>query len=364
MVGLFCCTISTFKCIISTGLEGTEMREISLSLYQREFLTYRIINGYYTYNGLKICYPSIECLYEAQARYNLAYDEAIAQEVITESELLEIMYQLNEWSEYEENQLTILPKHIEEFQKQIYDNFESKKTLNQIFLYIDKAREELIKLLNKKAMFNYLTAEGLGLYAKIQYVVENSVYENDRLCDWDKYNLNELIYEYNTNVIEDKILRYLARNYPWSDFWAVDRNNGNLLGKPSCQYSDDQRRIVGWSLLYDNLRENPDCPSDEVIECDDALDGWLLIQREKRDRESNLDQAERKYGNKAGDLFIPVESQEQAQKIYDLNTPMARAVVKSRLGQIEKHGEIDESDLLDVKQQIGIKKTNIEMGRD
>lgn len=304
------------------------------------------------------------CLYEAQARYNAAYDDAIAEEIITEAELLEILYELNQWSEYEEGQLTILPKHIEELQRQIYDNFDSKKTIKQIYLYLDKAREELIRLLNKKAAFNYLTAEGLGLYAKIQYIVENCVYENGQLCDWNKYNLNELIYEYNTNVIEDKIIRYLSRNYPWSDIWAVDRHNGNLLGKPSSQYSDDQRRLVGWSSLYDNLRENPDCPSDEILECDDALDGWLLIQREKRDRENNLEQAERKYGNKGGDLFIPVENQEQAQKIYDLNSPMGRAVVKSRLKQIEDKGSIDESDLLDVKQQIGIRKNNIEMGRD
>ena len=63
-----------------------------------------------------------------------------------------------------------------------------------------------------------------------------------------------------------------------------------------------------WSSLYDNIQESPDCPSNEVINDDDMLDGWMIIQKRNREQAKLQKDAENKFGNKkisnADEVFI------------------------------------------------------------
>ena len=39
--------------------------------------------------------------------------------------------------------------------------------------------------------------------------------------------------------------------------------------------------IVIWSKMYDNVQESIDAPIQSVMEDDDALDGWFIVQNRK-----------------------------------------------------------------------------------
>lgn len=47
----------------------------------------------------------------------------------------------------------------------------------------------------------------------------------------------------------------------------------------------NQRNLLTWSKIYDNVQESLECPSEKVIEDDDMLDGWFLVQKLERERE-------------------------------------------------------------------------------
>jgi hypothetical protein len=94
-------------------------------------------------------------------------------------------------------------------------------------------------------------------------------------------------------------------------------------------------------MLYDNIGESMDSPSDDVIEDDDAIDGWLIQERRKRDKESNkykLDGFDDKHSN-ADEVYIMASSQEETDEIYDLNDQHGRRKVKSREREVVAAGD-------------------------
>jgi len=349
-------------------------KEFSIPSYTRELFVYRIINGYLKYNNLEIRSPTKKCLYESQIVYVDTYKKAIENEVICEDELLDLMLEIGAWTEEDTKQLTdVLPKHIEYFQKQIYHCFYHKNELNQTYLYLNRAKKEVSDLYNKKTQYNYLTAEGLAIFAKLQYIIENSTFEDDKRCDWDKYDIKTIMVYLNDNYIDDTILRYLARNHPWSDIWSVSKKTGALFDISADSLNDDQKRLVGWSTMYDNIREYDDCPDDDIIRCDDALDGWLILKRDEKKRGKELDGAENRLGaaRNSEEIFVVASgkdphkpiTKEEAKEIYNLNSQMARGIVKSRLDTVARLGIAKDTDMPDIRQKLRMMQTNNEMGR-
>jgi hypothetical protein len=169
------------------------------------------------------------------------------------------------------------------------------------------------------------------------------------------------------------VLRYLARNRPWSDIWSVSKKTGALFDISADSLNDDQKRLVGWSTLYDNIREYDDCPDDELIRCDDALDGWLILKRDEKRKDKGLDSAESRLGaaRNSEEVFIVASgkdphkpiSKEEAGDIYNLNNQMARGIVKSRLDTAAKLGIAKDTDMPDIRQKLRMMQTNSEMGR-
>ena len=112
--------------------------------------------------------------------------------------------------------------------------------------------------------------------------------------------------------------------------------------------------------MYDNIFESPECPPDDVIQDDDALDGWLIVQRRKREEDQKRSAAENIIGNSkisnADEVFIMTDPS-SAKDVNQLNDPIARANQKSRLKELrsrEKAGKsmTKHSKLKDVRQRV------------
>jgi hypothetical protein len=105
--------------------------------------------------------------------------------------------------------------------------------------------------------------------------------------------------------------------------------------------TDEQRALVNWSLLYDNVYQHPECPADAVVEDDDLLDGWLIDQR--RDREAKATGGGGRVqlvGNEkirgSQEVYLVAETPADARKVVDLNDEFGRAVQKQRFAHLRR----------------------------
>jgi hypothetical protein len=113
-----------------------------------------------------------------------------------------------------------------------------------------------------------------------------------------------------------------------------------------------------------------ECPPDEVFEDDDMFDGWLIDQRRERDKDQKQKQVD-KVGNvpdSAQEVFVFAPTREDADKVYDLNTPDARVKIQQRQKFIENNESVEAKDLPDTrlelrKQQIEEYKSKLKGGK-
>ena len=105
-----------------------------------------------------------------------------------------------------------------------------------------------------------------------------------------------------------------------------------------------------WSRMYDNIQESTDCPSEDVIEDDDMLDGWFLIQQKKRDKEkaeSDFDKMNNSKLKNADDIFIMAGSQKDAEKIDSMNDINGKMTKKERAAALRRKGSMGQHEFRD-----------------
>src|SRR5690606_30724708 len=125
------------------------------------------------------------------------------------------------------------------------------------------------------------------------------------------------------------------------------------FGMPDCELNDEQRRLIVWSKMYDSIRESMDAPTENVIQDDDALDGWMLVQKKKREKDRRAEQVESSIKSdrirNSQDVMIKTWNQEDAEKITELNDEQGNMFRKMRVGQIKKSGSLEAKDMADLK---------------
>ena len=112
-----------------------------------------------------------------------------------------------------------------------------------------------------------------------------------------------------------------------------------------------------YSRMYDNVYENPERPSDEVIEDDDMLDGWFAKLRrdaEKERKQREVDSILNKKGAKGGkgEVCVVADSLEEANKIRDINGINEKMKMRQREAAVKQKGRLEEQDLPDVKLEL------------
>lgn len=98
-----------------------------------------------------------------------------------------------------------------------------------------------------------------------------------------------------------------------------------------------------------------DRPTNAVIEDDDALDGWALLRYKKQIQSENQQLVDDILSNpklqNADQVYVKVQSQEDAKIVNDLNSPVAKLIKKQRKAVLDKHGSISEFDMPDMQQR-------------
>jgi hypothetical protein len=170
-----------------------------------------------------------------------------------------------------------------------------------------------------------------------------------------------MYYEYSKMMLNESELREIARNEPWRLSWTLREQQVIFANEAGRQLTNDQKGLLIWSRMYDNIQESMDCPTEDVINDDDMLDGWFLVQKKKQESEKAKSELESRTKNEkianADEVMVVADSQKEADKIHSMNSYGSEMIRKQRIAQVRAKGGV-KSDLefrdvqLDVRQQV------------
>lgn len=328
--------------------------------HEREYFLYKILSGYAPYKigskKLKIYHPYGDILYEGISVYIDARNQALEDGVMTEKEALELLESDRLWSdEKEKNYQEVLPKHIEYWKKQLFLSFFKSEDRKTIRKYLKKAKQEYEEMHNTRHKYHANTCDGIANYSRLQFFVENLTKYNGKKYTWKEGSSILAISEYQNSFVSDDKIREISRTAPWSQIWSCGKKINNIFGKTSLELTNEQLKLISYSSMYDSIHEHPECPSDDIIKDDDCLDGWMLIQREKRESKIKESDAEKLLSGKhknADEVYFVAQTVEDAQRIDALNSAQARNIKQQRFNTIRKHGEIHDIMLPDMQQKL------------
>lgn len=153
-------------------------------------------------------------------------------------------------------------------------------------------------------------------------------------------------------MLSDVDIRKLVREEPWKTLWTIGKPNPfrfHIL-----ELTENQKLMIVFSRMYDSIMKNTNCPPDDIIEDDDALDGWMIINKREADS-SRLDAKVKstltQKQQKGSEIFLPAQNIEDAKKIEQLNTPEVQRIKKERQAVINKKGIVKEGEFLDTRLQ-------------
>jgi len=342
-----------------------------MEAHEREYLVSQIVYGAKIIelrNKTLIIQPmTIEEQYLSSRFFKRVYDEALLSGVYTRNEMLEIMKEQGVWSEEDEKQIDINTKRIEDAKVKIYKSFFNSQSREAAREQLKKIQAEQYSLLEIKHGNNQNDCEGVATFARWNWIIEHTTYNQDGTkYDFSDYGISTVLRKYNSDQLEISQFRELARTDPWRGMWATSQSPESIFNRRTSELSIEQQNLMSWSRLYDSIGEAHESPSDAVIEDNDAIDGWLIEQRRKREKESNkykLDGYDDKHGN-ADEVYIMTSSQEEAAEVYDMNDAGGRMTVKSREAAVkEADGSlVNHRDFRDVKIKA-LNEANVKFGK-
>jgi len=299
--------------------------------------------------------------------YAQAFREARSSGMPDEKEAIDHFIKLGRWSEKQEQEIAGIRDDIRKIKRGLLDLLFVVSKLEKARTLLRRAESVLIQRIIKRQELLEHTAENHALTASQRFLIgrittletgdrfwasddifEN--YDNIRLIN----NLCNVFFR--TSHINIQTIRYIARSNYWRSIWVASQKTGDLFGKPMAQLTDNQRELVSWSCVYDNVYESYDRPQSLVVEDDDLLDSWFIRQGEKieeRSKKSSSDDhistSKRKGGRQ--ECFI-VADQEGAERVYAMNDPTTRQSIKSKQKLIDQHKSIKEQHMPDSQQEM------------
>jgi len=335
-----------------------------------DYLLNQILSGilifYYKDQEYVLHPPSYVIKYKSGILYNKIINDEKYSDWIRESDMTRVMVRLGLWDKEADKTITTLEKKIESNKLKLYESLKKPDIFKITRKTLNSSRNRLNHLLGIKNNFKNNTLEGFAESAKSEYIICNTLHQDgkkifaaERITDEHRqeYSLfNSLVHQVYKRSIPVDDVRALARSSIWKTYWSA--NKEHVLSGPVCDWTDDQRSLVNYSRMYDNVAEHPDCPPDSVIEDDDVLDGWFIYQRKKREREKKQSEFDNKRSNKkmdgAQEVFLMVNENQSAEEIMDLNDPISKARFQNKMNFLKQNRgkEIEESKLPDVQMDL------------
>lgn len=325
-----------------------------------ELLLYRIISGktifIYSNEEYTLLAPSLDIKYKASLIYDNIINEEKYHDWFREEHSDKLMIGLGLWTINTKKDLDSFEKYLDNLKVELFNNFMTPSKTKDIRKKIKTTKENITKIHVSKNNFLSHTLEGYANSIKNEYIICNTLYKNNKLVfdtnDNKSYTLfNNLVHHIEQMIITTETFKLLARSSMWRSYW--NSNKTNVFDKAISSLTDEQRALLNISRMYDNIYEHPDCPDDKIIEDDDALDGWMIIQKRKNEQDKKKTQFDSANPNlkNAGEVFL-LASQDDIQSVVDLNNVESRAALREKMNYINQKGKAEDGELPDVVRDV------------
>lgn len=328
-----------------------------MSQLNSEYSLYRILSGKllleYGGESYTLLPPSFDALCEASLLYDKTIKEARLLGALSEEDLVHHMVDHGLWSANEEGLLKSLPEQIDNIKVDMYNSHVKLQETSNKRKALKQVESQLENLLKKKNKYVLLTAEGIADFHKTCFLI---------CCgcglDYDgSVNLSGLYYSYLNRLVSAADIRNLSQLSMWQQYWSTMKLGNHIFGPILTQ---EQQLLISWSKFYDNIYESAECPVSSVIEDNDLLDGWCIVQRRNKQQEEKKHTANN-FGD-AGEIFVQAEDARHAQRINDLNDAQAKIIRKQQEKTIQQRGSIEAQHMPDV--QLELRQKSHQMLRD
>jgi len=335
---------------------------------KKEKLINRIVNGIAQYREGDDLYliksPTSKILCEADEVYDKTINEFFYGDMYLSKDLDSILKHRGIWNEDNQKVLSNFEKQIEDLKVKIYLERFNREQVKKITQQIETLSKSISHLLERKHSLDHITLDGYANMVRRQYVLMKTITKGKQLVfnKTDDFKLLERIFNfiYKENISIEEI-RELARSDPWRSYWEISKPRP--FTRHFSLWSDEQRTLVKYSKMYDNIFAHPECPSDDVIENNYMLDGWIIIQNREREKDRKKKGADDLVGERISqhtEQFISPTTLgtgneidlEYVKNIKELNDLNAKRIQQQREKVINKHGKVEEVDLPDVKQDL------------
>lgn len=327
-----------------------------MHVYRRELLISRICSGVVHLHlppTLVLRKPSKEAIYYANELFVELLNQAELADLFTEDELKDFLYESHFWDEDLQKALEKLPEEIDDLKASLYECIFQSVKKKAVRKQLRDAKERLSDLFSQRHAYDHMSCMGFASAGKARRVMALSLTDMAGLPAGEA-NVDAAMNALAESRISEAEYRELARTEPWRSIWACRKMEGSLFGVPAVDLTEEQQSLVGWSSLFDSVHEHPECPSEDVFADDDAFDGWLVIQKRKREEKGKIAAAEAIENDKirnSGEVFIVADTVEDAKRIQAMNDPHTNAILSQKFAHIAKVGQVDEADLPDVRRK-------------
>jgi hypothetical protein len=318
--------------------------------HKLERLLYRILSGKTILNSsrLVIHSPSLDLLYESEEYYSEYFDK---NGVLTREEIRNFLLNNQIISQKDLDYLKVFEKTIQNLQKELYYNFKDPLRSDAIRKLIKEARNKQDLILNDLGKYESYSKESLASYAKSIFIILNTTYKDDKKFDFSTNSPVSILSELNEKRISNSDIREIAKGSSWTNTWFGLKGSTIFQNIPTTE----QQLLLMWSKVYDNIRESTECPNEDVINDNDAIDGWIVHQKEEILKEKVKQESKKIFNSKinnADEVFILARSKEDVDRIQSQNTGHAKRIQQERIKQIYEQGTVNHHNLLDVRRDI------------
>lgn len=306
--------------------------------------------------------------------YESAYDIFFNKGIATEQETQQLLEDKDLWGPLKEKQLATLEKLRTELRATLPNYEFQSKTKQKTMEQIDSLTAKINKLNSTQNSLNTMTIEHYANIERYKYYLNTLTHILDgptfRPCWPTKeefraapdttvhYFISKVYFD---QTINEALIRELARSEPWRTYWIGAIKVGNLFSEPATNWTDFQKALVTWSLIYDSAFESMEPPGSETIENDTLFDAWLENRSKNRGKTTNTDNLGIKSG--AQEVGIVVESEEDARKVYEMNQGTAKQIFDKREKVLKEKGTVNMVAMPDVKQDITMQLTHMQKGK-
>ena len=324
--------------------------------HERDYFVSRIRSGKYRIQifkkELEILSPTIEDEYYINKAYMDGMESSLYEGFKTNEEMVSWMVEKNLWSYNEDADLKVHRQKEKDLKIDIYNARNSIKLRERVRSEIRNTEFQVSKLNQKKSAYYNNTCEGIATVEKISEFLKRCTFFKGELYDFEELPVDLVSSKYYSLFLTERQIRDLARNEPWRTIWNLNDTNSVLLfNNGDRELSHDQKNIMVWSKMYDNVQESMDCPQDDIIKDDDMLDGWFLVQGKKRDEERSKSEVDNLNPKVAGsqEVYLMANSKEDRRRIDSLNSFESSVIKKQREQVIKSKGSASQLDFPDEK---------------